>query len=360
MPSDAKHPTSNRAATVEGLQIEHGVRRFDAQWALNDVSLRLNAGEIGVLLGPSGCGKTTTLRIIAGLERLDSGTLMASGRVLQNETLRIAAEDRGIGLVFQDHALFPHLTVAGNIGFGLHRLTRDAQSQRIKEMLALTGLEGLGEAYPATLSGGQQQRVALARALAPQPSILLMDEPFASLDLRLRRNLARELRQLLKSLSITALIVTHDPEEAFALADRAGVMQQGRLLQWASPYDLYHQPVCRFVAEFVAPASFLPIERQGDGRWACELGPLPTDPDSVESLDPTAHEVMLRPDDIIHDDDSPTEARIVSRVFRGADFLYTLALPSGREVLAQVPSHHDHPVGSLLGIRLDLDHLIAF
>lgn len=337
------------------LRMAHGVRRFGPQSALDDVSFSLGRGEIGVLLGPSGCGKTTTLRIIAGLERLDSGELAAAGRTLQNDGMRVPAEERGIGLVFQDHALFPHLTVADNIAFGLQRLNDSARLQRIKEMLELTGLDGYANTYPATLSGGQQQRVALARALAPQPSILLLDEPFASLDLRLRRNLARELRELLKRLSITALIVTHDPEEAFALADRAGVMKAGRLLQWASPYDLYHQPVCRFVAEFVAPASFLPIERGDDGRWSCELGPLPD-----ELADRSVTEVMLRPDDIIHDDHSPTAARIVSRIFRGADFLYTLALPSGREVLAQVPSHHDHPVGSLLGIRLDLDHLIAF
>jgi iron(III) transport system ATP-binding protein len=341
--------------TVDWLQITHGTRKFGAHCALDEVNIGLDRGEIGVLLGPSGCGKTTTLRIIAGLERLDSGTLAAAGRVLQGGITKVPAEERGIGLVFQDHALFPHLSVCDNIAFGLHRLPADQRSRRVKEMLALTGLGGYGDAYPATLSGGQQQRVALARALAPQPSILLMDEPFASLDLRLRRSLAHELRALLKSLSITALIVTHDPEEAFALADRAGVMREGRLLQWASPYDLYHQPVCRFVAEFVAPASFLPIAQTEDGRWHCELGPLPPEPVSAG-----ATEVMLRPDDIVHDDDSPTEARIVARIFRGADFLYTLVLPSGREVLAQVPSHHDHPVGSLLGIRLDLDHLIAF
>lgn len=341
--------------SVNWLQMTHGTRRFGTRCALDEVNFGLDRGEIGVLLGPSGCGKTTTLRIIAGLERLDAGTLSAAGRVLQGKLTKVPAEERGIGLVFQDHALFPHLTVRDNIAFGLQRLSAEQKSARVKEMLGLTGLEGHGDAYPATLSGGQQQRVALARALAPQPSILLMDEPFASLDLRLRRSLAHELRALLKSLSITALIVTHDPEEAFALADRAGVMREGRLLQWASPYDLYHQPVCRFVAEFVAPASFLPIERGDDGRWRCELGTLPAEP-----LGRAVTEVMLRPDDIVHDDDSPTEARIISRIFRGADFLYTLALPSGREVLAQVPSHHDHPVGSLLGIRLDLDHLIAF
>jgi iron(III) transport system ATP-binding protein len=337
------------------LIIHQASRRFGQNQALRQVSLELEPGEIGVLMGPSGCGKTTLLRSIAGLERLDAGTIRIRDRILQDAQTFLPSRERDVGLVFQDHALFPHLTIANNIAFGLHKVTPAIRSARIQEMLALIGLEDRRDAYPDALSGGQQQRVALARALAPRPTILLMDEPFASLDLRLRRQLALELRALLKSLGITSLIVTHDPEEAFVLADRSGVMHQGELLQWSSPYTLYHQPVCRRVAEFVAPASFLPITRTVDGRWQCELGTLPSAPSS-----PIATEIMLRPDDIVHRDESATSAHITGRVFRGADFLYTLSLPSGREVLAQVPSHHDHPVGSQLGVELDLDHVVAF
>ncbi len=342
-------------STPMGLVVHEANRCFGQHHALSQVSFQLETGEIGVMMGSSGSGKTTLLRSIAGLEQLHSGAIKLEGDVLQDGAYSRASAERDVGLVFQDHALFPHLSVAENIAFGLHRLEPQERQLRVNKMLSLIGLNDRRDARPDNLSGGQQQRVALARALAPQPRVLLLDEPFASLDLRLRRQLASELRDLLKSLTITSLIVTHDPEEAFALADRAGVMHEGRLLQWSTPYQLYHQPHSRRVAEFVAPASFLPIEPRSDGRWQCELGVLPD-----TTIAPDAKEIMLRPDDILHRDESTTRAEIKSRVFRGADFLYTLALPSGREVLAQVPSHHDHPVGSLLGVELDLDHVVAF
>lgn len=345
----------NQDSTPIGLEVHQASRYFGPYRALSQVSFTLETGEIGVMMGSSGSGKTTLLRSIAGLEQLHSGVIKLEEKVLQDGDYSLASTERDVGLVFQDHALFPHLSVTENIGFGLHRLEPDERQIRVSKMLSLMGLNDRRNARPDTLSGGQQQRVALARALAPQPRVLLLDEPFASLDLRLRRQLASELRDLLKSLTITSLIVTHDPEEAFALADRAGVMHEGQLLQWSTPYRLYHQPHSRLVAEFVAPASFLPIKLGQDGRWQCELGVLPDTP-----ISPGATEIMLRPDDILHRDESTTRAEIKSRVFRGADFLYTLVLPSGREVLAQVPSHHDHPVGSLLGVELDLDHVVAF
>jgi iron(III) transport system ATP-binding protein len=209
------------------------------------------------------------------------------------------------------------------------------------------------------LSGGQQQRVAVARALAPRPANLLLDEPFSSLDVALRERLVGELRALLKSLGATALVVTHDQQDAFALADRVALMRDGRLEQWGTPYDLYHRPVSRFAAEFVGQASFLPACCGGSGELQTELGPLVEGHGSNAACGGEV-DVLLRPDDVVHDDVAPLKARIVERVFRGAEFLYTLELPSGRRVLSLVPSHHDHRIGELIGVRLATDHVVTF
>ena len=340
------------------LELRDAVRSFDGRRALDGVSFELQEGEIGCLLGPSGCGKTTALRCIAGFESLDSGRVLSQGRLLSGPGVNIPPHERGIGLVFQDLALFPHLTVRGNVEFGLHPLARAERRARAGEMLHLVGLADFAEAYPAQLSGGQQQRVALARALAPRPSTVLLDEPFSSLDVALRERLVGELRVLLKSLGATALVVTHDQQDAFALADQIGLMRGGRLEQWGSPYDLYHRPCSRFAAEFVGQASFLPACCSGSGMLQTELGPL-REGHETHACGGLV-DVMLRPDDVVHDDYAPLRARIVERVFRGADFLYTLELPSGRRLLSLVPSHHDHRIGELIGVRLATDHVVTF
>jgi len=340
------------------LELQDAVRSFDGRPALAGVSFALEQGEIGCLLGPSGCGKTTALRCIAGLETLDSGRVVSRGRLLAGPGVHLAPHQRGIGLVFQDHALFPHLTARGNVEFGLHALPAAARRSRALGMLERVGLADCADAYPEQLSGGQQQRVALARALAPEPSTLLLDEPFSSLDVALRERLVGELRQLLKSLGATALVVTHDQQDAFALADRIGLMRAGRLEQWDAPYDLYHRPHSRFAAEFVGQASFLPACCSGSGVLQTELGPLREGHGATECGG--VADVLLRPDDVVHDDDAPLRARIVERVFRGAEFLYTLELPSGRRVLSLVPSHHDHRVGEFIGLRLATDHVVTF
>jgi iron(III) transport system ATP-binding protein len=340
------------------LEMQSASRRFGSRVALEEVSFTLEEGEIACLLGPSGCGKTTALRCIAGFESLDSGRVLARGRLLTGPGTQLPPHERGIGFVFQDLALFPHLTAQGNVEFGLHSLDRSARRRRAAEMLALVGLEDHAESYPAQLSGGQQQRVALARALAPRPSTVLLDEPFASLDMALRAHLVAELRPLLKSLGATALIVTHDHQDAFSLADKVGLMRDGRLEQWSSPYDLYHRPATRFAAEFVGQASFLRACCGGGDLLQTELGALREN----HRGDSCAGEVdvLLRPDDVVHDDAALLRARVIERVFRGADFLYTLELPSGRRVLSLVPSHHDHAAGELIGIRLDTDHVVTF
>jgi iron(III) transport system ATP-binding protein len=340
------------------LELRNAVRRFGDRGGLDGVSFALEEGQIGCLLGPSGCGKTTALRCIAGFETLDGGQVLSRGQLLAGPGVHVPPHERGVGLVFQDHALFPHLTVMGNVEFGLQRLQRSERRSRARELLELVGLTDCSDAYPAELSGGQQQRVALARALAPRPSTILLDEPFASLDVALRERLVGELRALLKSLGATALVVTHDQQDAFALADRVGLLRAGRLEQWGTPYDLYHRPRTRFAAEFVGQASFLPACCQGSGLLQTELGALREGHESTACGG--AVDVLLRPDDVVHDDDAPLRARIVERLFRGAEFLYTLELPSGRRVLSLVPSHHDHRIGEHIGVRLATEHVVTF
>ena len=228
---------------------------FDTRDGLQEVichlNLQLKQGEIGCLLGASGCGKTTVLRAIAGFEPLRSGEIHLNQRLLSSVTQQIKPEQRNVGMMFQDYALFPHLTVAKNIDFGLRRWQKPEREQRVAEMLALIDLEHCADRYPHELSGGQQQRIALARALAPKPSLLLLDEPFSNLDVDTRERLAFEVREILQKTGLTAILVTHNQAEAFAIADRIGVMDQGRIVQWASPYTLHHQPVNQFVADFI-------------------------------------------------------------------------------------------------------------
>jgi len=324
--------------------------RREATEILRGVDLQLETGDIGVLVGPSGCGKTTTLRCIAGLESITGGEIQLGDRIVSSAGYSLGVEDRRVGYVLQDNALFPHLTVADNIRFGLRKLAAEERETRVADMLSLLGLRGLERRLPQDLSGGQQQRVAIARSLAPQPDLLLMDEPFSNLDARLRTELVGELRGLLKKLGITTLLVTHDQHDAFGLADRLGYMNDGQVEQWDTPYDVYHRPRTRAVAKFIGDGVMLPAIGK-DGFWHTEL----EDPAADGSAD-----LLLRPDDLLHDDDSPTQARIVERVFRGADFLYTVQLPSGLRVLALAPSHHDHHVGETLGFRLANDHLVVF
>jgi iron(III) transport system ATP-binding protein len=336
-----------------------------AQRAVDQVSFRLQAGEIGVLIGPSGCGKTTLLRAVAGLERANAGSIRLAGDMVSSPQLHLPAESRRIGMVFQDYALFPHLDVARNVSFGLTHLPPAERSVRVQESLALVGLAESGHLYPHQLSGGQQQRVALARALAPKPRLLLLDEPFSNLDVDLRERLAHEVRGILKAAGATALFVTHDQLEAFAIGDRIGVMHEGRLQQWDEAYALYHRPATRFVAEFIGHGVFAHAQislRDSHVVVSTALGDLK---DVEECPLPGAYadglcDVLLRADDIVHDDASPVKAQILRKAFRGSEFLYTLRLQSGETVMAHVPSHHDHALGEWVGIRAEVDHVVTF
>ena len=350
------------ALSLDAVSQSYGSRQIIA-----DLGFSLAAGDIGCLLGPSGCGKTTALRCIAGFEPIQSGEVRMDGEVVSRPGWLLAAEKRRIGMVFQDYALFAHLTVAGNVGFGLHALGKSAAKNRIDELLALVGLALHAHKYPHQLSGGQQQRVALARALAPRPRLILMDEPFSNLDVELRERLSIEVRDILKREATTALIVTHDQHEAFSLADWVGVMHQGRIQQWDTPYNLYHQPANRFVADFVGQGAMLTGDVLSSQQVRTELGvldgqiPLDCNTGGCLGCSRNCHvDVLLRPDDIVHDDDSLLQAEVENKAFRGAEFLYTLKLPSGQRALSLVPSHHNHAIGEKIGIKLAADHVVTF
>ena len=335
------------------------------QAAVDGVSLGLRAGDIGVLIGPSGCGKTTLLRAVAGLERASAGNIVLDGETVSDPTHHMPAEQRRIGMVFQDYALFPHLDVGRNVGFGIASWARAEREARVAEVLALVGLGGMERRWPHELSGGQQQRVALARALAPRPRLLLLDEPFSNLDVDLRERLAHEVRAILKAAGATALFVTHDQLEAFAIGDVIGVMHEGHLHQWDDAYALYHRPATRFVAEFIGHGVFTPAQiRQQDDDVVVRT-PLGDLLDLEECPLPTAYpeglcDVLLRADDIVHDDAAPVKAQIVRKAFRGSEFLYTLRLASGETVMTHVPSHHNHAMGEWIGIRAEVEHVVTF
>ncbi|MEN3160254.1 ABC transporter ATP-binding protein [Alkalimonas sp. NCh-2] len=341
------------------LVLEQLAVAYGPHTVVKDISLSLSKGQIGCLVGPSGCGKTTLLRAIAGFEPVAQGQISLSQGVVSAPGLLCPPEQRRLGMVFQDFALFPHLTVAQNIGFGLRHLSRNASQQRIRELLQLVGLPDLARRYIHQLSGGQQQRIALARAIAPKPEVLLLDEPFSSLDAELRESLARDIRQILKHEQMTAIMVTHDQFEAFTMADLIGVMEHGRMQQWATPYELYHKPVNRFVADFIGRGVLLAGQMLDAQQVKTSFGVF------RQSYQPGLQQgdqvdVLIRPDDIVHDDDSGVTAKVLEKSFRGSHILYSLELKSGDQVYCLALSHHNHAVGEMIGIRLDLDHMVVY
>jgi len=300
-------------------------RRFGTTVAVDAVDLEVPAGSFTSLLGPSGCGKTTLLRIIAGLERPDHGTVEVDGRMVDGPSGHVGPEDRSVGMVFQANALFPHLDVGRNVAFGLRDLDREGRGRRVTKVLELVGLAGLERRMPSELSGGQQQRVALARALAPSPSLLLLDEPFSSLDAALRATVREEVRAILKAAGQTALLVTHDQEEALSITDRVGVMFDGRLHQLADPETLYREPASEQVAAFIGDADLIAGQRAASFMVDTPFGRLPTTAPIV-----TEHvTVVIRPENVElrADDDGPATVRHVT--FFGHDTLIEVVLDDG-------------------------------
>ena len=315
------------------------VKSFGDQIVVDDLSAAVAPGEILTLLGPSGCGKTTTLRLIAGLETLDQGEITIAGQVVNSGRKHVPTEKRRIGMVFQDYAIFPHLSVGKNVAFGLPR--GKGQAERVAEFLKIVGLAGMGERMPHELSGGQQQRVALARALAPSPAVLLMDEPFSNLDAALRVQMREEVRQLLVDAGITAIFVTHDQEEALFMGDRVAVMHHGRIEQLATPEEIFHRPQTRFVAEFIGQTDFLPGTVTADGVET----PLGTLGQRVSAPLGTPVEIALRADDIVLEADGGGNGRILGRQFVGIAYIYRVALPDGSVVRSWRPHHHKLAAG---------------
>lgn len=332
---------------------------YEGEKVVEDLSLSLNEGDICCLLGPSGCGKTTVLRTIAGFIQPEEGDISLRGEVIASAKRSLPPEQRRVGMVFQDYALFPHLNVRNNLTFGLKDHSARERERMCEELLQLVKLEDLGHRYPHELSGGQQQRIALARALAPGPDLLLMDEPFSSLDVELRRELALEVRTILKERGITAIMVTHDQSEAFAMADKIGVLHRGQLQQWDTPFNLYHEPATRFVANFIGQGVFLAGYLIDQHTVRTELGDIVGNR-CYEWVENTPVEFLLRPDDVIHDDSSDKKAEVISKIFAGTATLYTLQLPTGSRVQSAFPSHHDYAIGDRVGIRIEADHMIVF
>ena len=345
------------------LSVDNVSIGFDEREILSNITFQLKRGDIGCLLGPSGCGKTTLLRSIAGFESIDDGMIKLNNKALSHQGYLLPAEQRNIGMAFQDYALFSHLNVIDNITFGLHRFSKAQATIRANDLIARIGLVGKELAMPHELSGGEQQRVALARALAPEPQLLLLDEPFSNLDVELRETLSRDVRDIIKQSNTTALMVTHDQNEAFVMADNIGVIQSGKLAQWGSGYTIYHEPINAFVADFVGQGVFLEGKMRSPSEVETTLGCFEREESSSEQDSLATGDkvkVLIRPDDIIHDDESELTARVITRDFRGAEFLYTLALANGEELLVMVPSHHNHAINELIGIRLEIDHVVVF
>ncbi|NUQ83607.1 MAG: ABC transporter ATP-binding protein [Anaerolineales bacterium] len=336
------------------LEVRNLVKQFHGseRSAVNDISFELSEDEILALVGPSGCGKTTTLRLIAGLERPDSGLIRLNDRVVASDSIFVPPEQRGVGMVFQDHALFPHLTVFENVAFGLRGRKPDEIRTIVGEMLHLVGLLPLSKRYPHALSGGERQRVALARALAPRPILLLMDEPFSSLDADLRTEVREHVRGILKSMRATVVFVTHDQDEALFMGDRLAVLNKGELEQIGTPEEIFHESNTRFVAKFMGDSDFLRGRVTPNGIQT-EIGLLNQ---LVDLPAGTSVEIALRADDIDFEIDGSGNSLIVARFFRGAFNLYRLRLNSGQILHAFTDHTKILPVGARVQARVSAEH----
>lgn len=333
--------------------------RYRNQTVVDKLSLHVKKGSLACLLGPSGCGKTTVLRAIAGLEPIYRGEISVAGNVMSRPGYSRAPEKRGLGMVFQDYALFPHMTIADNIRFGLRAYSAADQRKNMLSMLSMVGMTGYENRYPHELSGGQQQRIALARALAPNPEIILLDEPFSNLDVDLRERISQEVRDILQESGTTAIIVTHHQDEAFALGDQIGVMDKGQILQWDTAFNLYHEPANRFIADFIGQGVFVKGTMQTPDSIDTALGILKGNR-AYQWPRGTPVELLLRPDDVTPDANSSLLGTITQKAFKGAEIMYTLELPNGVTLLSLFPSHSDHAIGEKVGIQLDLQHVVAF
>jgi iron(III) transport system ATP-binding protein len=369
-PAEEERPRGRTPATADAaeaetvLEIDGLTKEYAGETAVDDLSLSVRGGELLTLLGPSGCGKTTTLRTIAGLEKPTEGSVSIAGRTLADGETFVEPELRDVGIVFQSFALFPHLTVAENIAFGLQAEDDAATAERVDELLALVGLEAHREKSPEQLSGGQQQRVALARSLAPEPDVLLLDEPFSNLDVRLRVRMREEVRRILKAAGVTAISVTHDQEEALSISDRVAVLNDGHLEQVGRPEEVFGHPESRFVAEFLGQAGFV-SGRFEDGHVETALGTFSTEmlEGITEEYEGADVDVLVRPDDlraVPAKDDREGDGQIVNRRYTGPSFVYRVELDSGDIVHCQHNHATEFDLDQRVAIDLVADHTLAW
>jgi iron(III) transport system ATP-binding protein len=338
------------------IEVKEISKRYGQTVAVRRCDLRVASGEILALLGPSGSGKTTLLRLIAGLERPDEGRIIISDRTVVDfaNLVWVSAEDRGVGMVFQDYALFPHLTVVQNVGFGLHNTSRKERQSRVEELLRLTELALCADRYPHELSGGQQQRVALARALAPRPGVVLLDEPFNGLDPELRPQMRREVARILRHLGTAAILVTHDQEEALGIADQVAVIRNGELQQVGTPEDVYYSPTTSFVAAFIGHADFVPGVISGR-QIHTEIGVFPCPP----HIHNGPVKVMIR-HEAVSSKPGGALAMVEEREFLGGEILYRLRLPSGATIHLEQRTPVHWPVGHQVPVEVHLPNVVAF
>lgn len=340
--------------------------RYDSQPIVKELSFTIAQGEIACLLGPSGCGKTTLLHAIAGFIPICTGKIILERRVLSSPKSLIAPEDRAIGMVFQDYALFPHLTVYDNISFGLHhyRYSRKKQKHIVNSMLEVVKIPGLGKRYPHELSSGQQQRVALARGLAPHPKLLLMDEPFSNLDTPLKRQLYQEVREIIQKERITAIVVTHDKQEAFALSDKTGILIDKGVVQWDTPSNLFQKPRNRQVANFLGRGQSILGRVSKHNQLTTDIGlinAIDVNNGSGSWHEGEKVEIFLAPDELLlHPNEQLVQGTIIKKVFMGLSTLYTLQLASGLQVEASSANGHDFKLGERSGIEIKTNNLVAF
>ncbi|GGL55693.1 ABC transporter ATP-binding protein [Halocalculus aciditolerans] len=346
------------------LRLDGITKDYGTETAVEGVSLDVREGELFTLLGPSGCGKTTTLRLLAGLEAPTEGTVTIAGRVVAGDGGFVPPDERNVGLVFQDFALFTHLTVGENVAYGIPDATDDERAARVAELLDLVDLDGFEDRDPSELSGGQQQRVALARALAPEPDVLLLDEPFSSLDVKLRVEMREEVRRILSEAGVTAVSVTHDQEEALSISDRIAVMHDGHIEQVGEPEAVFEHPESRFVASFLGQAGFLSgnigedevvtaVDSFDRGRLTGETGQY------VGAL----VDVLVRPDDVAVrpvDDEVDADGTIVRRQYTGPSFIYHVELANGDRVRCQHNHTESYDVGTAVDLELVADHSLAW
>lgn len=348
---------SERAASGARVSLTGVTKAFGDVRAVAATDLHANEGELLALVGPSGCGKTTLLRLVAGFEAPDAGTIHIAESVVAGNAVFVPPERRRVGMVFQQLALFPHLDVAGNVGYGLKGLSRRDKAARVRRMLSLVGLDGYDRRFPNELSGGQGQRVALARALAPQPEVVLLDEPFSSLDLTLRETVRREVRRILKVAGATAILVTHDQDEALALGDRVAVMLAGRIAQAGLPEEVYRRPRDRAVAEFLGEANLIE-GHMGEGVLHTELGELAVATGEVGRGGRVL--ALLRPEDLALELVSAGPATVVAVEYFGHDQVVALEMPSGRQLRARLHARERFPEGSRVQVRCSGSPVVTF